>query len=106
MSFNPTLATTQFVVCVTDRRLSKPTGGIVSERSNKLTMFQCANAHGFITCNGIGRDPNGKTPSDWLADIKGLASLPLDRLAAALKEDADKRLKDLWARGIIEKVKA
>lgn len=31
---------------------------------------------------------------------KGLASLPLDRLAAALKEDADKRLRDLSARGI------
>ncbi|WP_084395747.1 hypothetical protein [Henriciella aquimarina] len=100
MSFNLTLATTQFVICVTDRRLSRPRGGIVSERSNKLTAFQCVDAHGFVTYNGIGLDPNGQTPSDWLADIDGLAGLPLDQFAAAIKTDADKRLNRLSSRGV------
>lgn len=101
MSFKLTLVTAQFAICVTDRRLVTPDRKlIVTERSNKLTLFQCQDAHGFITYSGIGSDFERKTPSDWIADHPKIGSLPLDDAIATIKINSDRRLNLLRQRGI------
>jgi hypothetical protein len=99
MTLNLSLVTDEFAICVTDRRLSAPAGGIVSERGNKLTVFQCRGAHGFITYCGIGRDTNGQSPNDWIADNPLLASLTFDEFLTAIKNIGDSRLSPLAAKG-------
>lgn len=100
MTLNLTLLTREFAICVVDRRLSAPTGGILSERGNKLTMFECDGARGFVTYNGIGSDDVGKSPNDWMADNPHLPTLPLDRFVNAIKLDANKRLARLASKGV------
>ncbi|HWQ87798.1 hypothetical protein [Brevundimonas sp.] len=101
MSFNLTLATGRLVICVTDRRLSSPDGRrIVTERSNKLTVFRCRDAHGLITYNGVGQDFEGATPSDWLANLTALPDQMLDAAVEAIRFDADRRLEAVRARGV------
>ena len=102
MTTNVVLVTTAFAICVADRRLSRPSGGVVSERATKITNFQCADAVGIITFNGIGRDLKGETPNDWIAAETELMRLKLDEMVerikattaqklAALGSDIDKR---------------
>jgi hypothetical protein len=70
VSLNVSVATMDFLVCATDRRLTiPPTGKIVTERSTKLTWFTCSDATGFVTYNGIGKDHLGRTPSEWLLEL-------------------------------------
>jgi hypothetical protein len=71
MSLNTSIVTPAYIIATTDRRLTTPDGTIVTERSNKLTYFECQNARGFITYNGIGLDQHGKSPSDWIAELDG-----------------------------------
>lgn len=93
MTFNLTLVTPSYAICVTDRRLTDlRTGKIVTERSNKLTNFTCRDAVGAITYNGVGRDTEGNTPSDWLTAISGANAMTLDQFADAVKADAELRL--------------
>jgi len=99
MTLNLSLVTNDHAICVTDRRLSALSGGIVSERGNKLTIFQCANAHGFVTYNGIGRDLGGLSPNDWLADRPGLALLPFEAFVEAVRNIMAERLMHLAAKG-------
>jgi hypothetical protein len=91
MTFNLSLLTPDFAICAVDRRLTTP-GKIVTERSNKLTLFDFADGHGFITYTGIGWDSQERTPSDWIADIPGLGRLSIDDAAAAIKADTERRL--------------
>lgn len=99
MTLNLSFVTADYAICVTDRRLSLPSGGIVSERGNKLTIFGCADAHGFVTYNGIGRDLAGLSPNDWLADKPGLARLPFDAFVEAVRNITTERLKPLAVKG-------
>jgi hypothetical protein len=99
MTLNLSLVTDAVAICVTDRRLSAPAGGIVSERGNKLTAFTCQNARGFITYTGIGRDDTGRSPNDWIAENPLLPTLPFDQFVEALKRMADQRLGRLAAKG-------
>lgn len=99
MTLNLSLVTSEYAICVTDRRLSQPLGGIVSERGNKLTMFECANARGFVTYNGIGRDLAGRSPNDWLADNAALPMLPFQNFVEVIKNIAEKRLAPLALKG-------
>lgn len=99
MTFNLSLLTPEFAICATDRRLTTPAGKIVTERSNKLTLIEFADGHGFITYTGIGSDLRRRTPSDWIADIPDLGRLTVDDAAAAIKADADRRLREIARRG-------
>lgn len=99
MTLNLSLVTDAVAICVTDRRLSAPAGGIVSERGNKLTAFTCQNARGFITYTGIGRDDTGRSPNDWIVENPLLPTLPFDQFVEALKRMADQRLSRLAAKG-------
>lgn len=99
MTLNLSLVTDEFAICVTDRRLSAPNGGIVSERGNKLNAFQCRDAHGFITYCGIGRDVNGQSPNDWISNNSLLPSLPFDEFLKTIKNIGDSRLSPLAAKG-------
>ena len=99
MTLNLSLVTHDFAICVTDRRLSAPVGGIVSERGNKLTVFECRNARGFITYCGVGRDRNGQSPNDWIADNPLLPSMTLDEFLKAIKNISDDRLRSLAVNG-------
>ena len=99
MTLNLSLITDTVAICVTDRRLSAPAGGIVSERGNKLTDFTCQNARGFITYTGIGRDDTGRSPNDWIVENPLLPTLPFDQFVEALKRMADQRLGRLAAKG-------
>lgn len=100
MSFNLSVLTRDFAICATDRRLTRPTGGIVTERSNKLSLFHCADGHGFVTYCGIGSDFRRRTPSDWIADMPELGGKTIDEMAAAIKADSDRRLAVLARRGV------
>nr|RNJ65850.1 MAG: hypothetical protein EDM05_29080 [Leptolyngbya sp. IPPAS B-1204] len=99
MTLNLSLVTEEVAICVTDRRLSAPAGGIVSERGNKLTAFTCQNARGFITYTGIGRDDTGRSPDDWIVENPLLPTLPFDQFVEAMKKMADQRLGRLAAQG-------
>lgn len=99
MTLNLSLLTNEVAICVTDRRLSAPAGGIVSERGNKLTAFSCQNAHGFITYAGIGRDDTGRSPNDWIAENPLLPTLSFDTFLDTLKNMADQRLARLAKQG-------
>ncbi|MDB5708243.1 MAG: hypothetical protein JWL96_313 [Sphingomonas bacterium] len=99
MTFNLSVLTPDFAICATDRRLTTPAGKIVTERSNKLTLIDFADGHGFITYTGIGWDFRKRTPSDWIADIPYLGRLSIDDAAAAIKADAERRLAEIARRG-------
>jgi hypothetical protein len=99
MTLNLSLVTDEVAICVTDRRLTVPAGGIVSERGNKLTSFQCRDAHGFVTYSGIGRDANGHSPNDWITDNPLLPSLTFDKFLEGIKTIGDGRLSPLAAKG-------
>ena len=100
MSFNLSVLTRDFAICATDRRLTRPMGEIVTERSNKLTLFHCADGHGFITYCGIGSDFRWRTPSDWIADMPELGGKTIEEMAAVIKADADRRLAVLARGGV------
>ena len=100
MTFNLSVLTREFGICATDRRLTTPTGEIVTERSNKLTLIEFTDGHGFITYTGIGSDFRRRTPTDWIADIPDLGRLSVDDSAAAIKADADRRLSQMARRGV------
>jgi hypothetical protein len=77
---------------VSDRRLTGfVSGKIKTNRSTKMTVFACADAHGVIVYNGIGMDDAGKTPNEWLMSLAEMQvfDLPLadvlDRIAADLE---------------------
>lgn len=81
------------IFCVSDRRLvNLVTGKVVTNRSTKMTMFACADAHGVIVYNGIGMDDTGLTPSEWLLELHvrekifdGTLSEILNRVAGDLR---------------------
>ena len=71
MSFNVTVAWPLAIVCASDRRLvDLRSGKIRTNRSTKMTLFGCSDAHGVIVYNGIGMDDAGVTPSDWLLELE------------------------------------
>ncbi|PYX16744.1 MAG: hypothetical protein DMG84_05995 [Acidobacteria bacterium] len=70
MSANLTVAWPLGMISVSDRRLTGLVSGeIKTNRSTKMTVFGCANAHGVIVYNGIGMNGAGKTPSEWLMSL-------------------------------------
>ena len=80
MSANLTAAWPLGMISVSDRRLT----GLVSRdiktnRSTKVTVFGCADAHGVIVYNGIGTDDAGRTPNEWLMSLaeQQVFNLPL-----------------------------
>jgi hypothetical protein len=101
MSANLTVAWPSGLIAVSDRRLTGLVSGeIKTNRSTKMTVFGCADAHGVIVYNGIGMDDNGKTPSEWVMSVGGqkvfelsLADV-LDRVVA----DVEPRLLSLRKR--------
>lgn len=71
MSFNVTVAWPLAIVCASDRRLvDLRSGKIRTNRSTKMTLFGCSDAHGVIVYNGTGMDDAGMTPSDWLLELE------------------------------------
>lgn len=99
MTFNIAVLTAEFAICATDRRLTTPTGEIVTERSNKLTLINFSDGFGFITYTGIGWDLRKQTPSDWIANIPDLGRVSVDDAAALIKADAQRRLSEIARRG-------
>ena len=71
MSFNVAVGWPLAIVCASDRRLvDLLSGQIRTNRSTKMTVFGCSDAHGVIVYNGIGMDDEGLTPSDWLLELE------------------------------------
>lgn len=99
MTFNISVLTPEFAICAADRRLTTPRGRIVTERSNKLTLIDFDDGHGFITYTGVGWDFRKRTPTDWIRDIDELGSLTVDQSVAAIKADAEPRLQEISRRG-------
>lgn len=99
MTFNIALLTADFAICATDRRLTTPAGEIVTERSNKLTLINFADGHGFITYTGIGWDLRKRTPSDWITNIPDLGRVSVEDAAALIKTDAERRLAEIARNG-------
>lgn len=92
MTMNVLIATRDYAICASDQRLTLPSGKIVTERSMKVTAFQCRDIIGLITYNGIGRDQNGRTPNDWILEIDNLSSLNLVEIAERMKELAERKI--------------
>lgn len=95
MSANLTVAWPLGMVSVSDRRLTGLVSGkIKTNRSTKMTVFGCADAHGVITYNGIGMDDSGKTPSEWLMSLaeQRVFELPLTDILNRVVVDVEPRL--------------
>jgi hypothetical protein len=76
MSSNVAVASPFPIVCVSDRRVVDFNSGKVrTNRSTKMTVFGCADAHGVIVYNGIGVDDDGLTPSTWLLELEAKEKL-------------------------------
>lgn len=95
MSQNITVATWDYVACVTDRRLTQLRADgskvVVTERSNKLSVFECRTGRGFITYSGIGLDGEGQTPSDWLLDLN-FSALDFHGVCDLIKATAEPKI--------------
>jgi|ERR1700676_835486 len=101
MSSNLTASWPVGLICVSDRRLTDLlTGKIRTNRSTKMTIFECADAHGVIVYNGIGMDDSGLTPSDWLMELaeKKLFDLSIADVLQGIGADLEIRLKTLRAK--------
>src|SRR5712672_1576265 len=87
------------IIGVSDRRLTGLVAGdIRTNRSTKITIFRCADAHGVIVYNGIGADENGLTPSQWLlhlADTEKLFDRSLSDVLDRVRDDLEIRLRPL-----------
>lgn len=98
MSLNIVAAWPLAIVGVSDRRLTGFTSkAIQTNRSTKVTVFGCSDAHGVIVYNGIGMDQDGQTPSDWLTQLaeKGLFDSKLQDVLEGVKADLEIRLQKL-----------
>jgi hypothetical protein len=83
------------MISVSDRRLTGLVSGkIKTNRSTKMTVFGCADAHGVIVYNGIGTDDAEKTPSEWLMSLaeKQVFDLPLADVLDRIAADVEPRL--------------
>lgn len=70
MSANLTVVWPLGMISVSDCRLTGfASGKISTNRSTKMTVFGCSDAHGVIVYNAIGMDDEGKTPSEWLMSL-------------------------------------
>jgi hypothetical protein len=95
MSANLTVVWQSGMISVSDRRLTGfVSGQINTNRSTKMTVFGCADAHGVIVYNGIGTDDDGKTPSDWLMFLaeQKVFDLPLANVLDRIAADSEPRL--------------
>jgi hypothetical protein len=99
MSFNIVAAWPLAIVCASDRRLTGLlSGDIKTNRSTKMTIFGCADAHGVVVYNGIGKDDSGRTPSDWLLELEETRHIFDGRLPDVISEigaDLEARLRTL-----------
>ena len=101
MSANLSASWPAGLICVSDRRLTDLLNRkIRTNRSTKMTIFGCADAHGVIVYNGIGLDDGGLTPSDWLMDLaeKKLFDLGISDVLQGIRSDLQNRLQPLRAR--------
>lgn len=102
MSSNLVAAWPYGIVCASDRRLvDLLSGRIRTNRSTKMTVFGCADAHGVIVYNGIGMDDEGLTPSDWLLELaeKGkLFDCSLSEVLERVRTDSETRLRVIRAK--------
>ena len=95
MSANLTVAWPLGMISVSDRRLTGLVSGeIKTNRSTKMTVFGCANAHGVIVYNGIGMNGAGKMPSEWLMSLaeQQVFGLPLADILDRIAADVEPRL--------------
>lgn len=100
MSCNIVSAWPIAIVGISDRRVTefvskKPK----TNRSTKMTLFGCADAHGLIVYNGIGMDDEGLTPSDWLMQLaeQKVFDNKLQDLLEHVRTDLETRLRKLRA---------
>ena len=64
MSLNIIATWPAAIVAVSDRRVTDFLTKAITNRSTKLTVFGCSDAHGVVAYNGIGTDDKGETPSE------------------------------------------
>src|SRR5437016_5590354 len=101
MSLNIVAAWPIAIVAVSDRRVSDfGSKKALTNRSTKMTIFGCADAHGVIVYNGIGLDDGGLTPSDWLMELaeKKLFDLGMADVLQGIRSDFKNRLHPLRSR--------
>jgi hypothetical protein len=95
MSANLTVVWPFGMISVSDRRLTGfASKKIDTNRSTKMTVFGCSDAHGVIVYNGIGMDDAGKTPSEWLMSLaeQRVFELPLADIVGRITADTESRL--------------
>jgi hypothetical protein len=102
MTSNALAAWPYGIIGVSDRRLTGLIAGeIRTNRSTKMTVFECADARGVIVYNGIGTDENGLTPSQWLLELSDREKLfdrSLSDLLGRVGDDLEIRLRPLRAK--------
>ncbi len=88
------------IVGVSDRRLTGfVSKNILTNRSTKMTVFGCADAHGIVVYNGIGLDDEGLTPGDWLMQLaeQKLFESGLQQVLEDVRNDLEIRLQKIRA---------
>ncbi|MEQ1946257.1 MAG: hypothetical protein ABL995_03660 [Bryobacteraceae bacterium] len=99
MSLSITAVWPHGIIAASDRRLvSMSTGQIVTNRSTKMVLFGCEDAHGVISYTGIGADDAGLSPSFWLMEAQDLAKIfegSFDGAVTYIASDLEKRLAKL-----------
>jgi hypothetical protein len=102
MSLNVIAACPYAIICASDRRLVDLLSGTIrTNRSTKMTIFACADAHGAVVYNGIGLDDQSLTPSDWLLELEKkekLFSCGLQEVLHRVGTDLETRLHKLRAK--------
>jgi hypothetical protein len=100
MSLNIVAAWPIAIVGVSDRRVTQFVSKKArTNRSTKMTVFGCADAHGLIVYNGIGSDDDGLTPNDWLMQLaeQKVFDSRLPTVLESVKDDLELRLRKLRA---------
>jgi hypothetical protein len=108
MSLNIIAAWPSAIVGISDRRVTGfASGKMQTNRSTKITVFGCTDAHGVVVYNGIGTDDQGSTPSDWLMGLaeKRLFDGTLQEVLESVRTDLEIRLRKLRAKHGARKAK-
>ncbi|MBZ5598434.1 MAG: hypothetical protein LAN83_08930 [Acidobacteriia bacterium] len=98
MSVNIIAAWPIAIVGVSDRRLTGfVSGKMHTNRSTKMTVFGCADAHGVVVYNGIGMDDQGLTPGDWLMELgeQKVFDSDIQQVLESVRTDLEGRLQKL-----------
>jgi len=95
MTINLFYITRDFAVCVTDRRLTRSSGSIVSDRAKKIFQIQCKDAQIIAAFNGYAGRNMKDSPIDWILRAKEVSNMNLIDLIPKIKKILENNLNNV-----------